>query len=281
MRPPPQARASGGSAPRDRAATMSSAGCSASQARHPVLAARMERAAGGERAQARRRARYRGELGRAIRRDAAPSAAAPSCRACAAPSNSDATGSCFVTSPAYITIARSAISPTTPRLCVMKMIDMPLRCCMRRNSSRICAWMVTSSAVVGSSAIRMLRIAGQRDRDHHALAHAARELVRIAREALLRIGDAELGQLVARLVPRGARIERLMLPQRFGDLRADRVDRVERRHRLLEDHRDVVAAHLAQRAIVEREDVAARAVLAGEMRPRRTRWCRARDRSAP
>jgi hypothetical protein len=26
-------------------------------------------------------------------------------------------------------MARSAISPTTPRLCVMKMIDMPVRCC--------------------------------------------------------------------------------------------------------------------------------------------------------
>ena len=46
-------------------------------------------------------------------------------------------------------------------------------------SRRICAWMVTSSAVVGSSAISSLRRAGQRHGDHRALAHAAGELVRI------------------------------------------------------------------------------------------------------
>ncbi len=35
----------------------------------------------------------------------------------------------------------------------MKMTDMPVSFCSARISSRICAWMVTSSAVVGSSAI--------------------------------------------------------------------------------------------------------------------------------
>ena len=63
--------------------------------------------------------------------------------------------------------------------------------------------MVTSSAVVGSSAIRMLRVAGERDGDHDALAHAAGELMRIARKALIRIGDAELRQQGARLAARG------------------------------------------------------------------------------
>ena len=46
-------------------------------------------------------------------------------------------------------------------------------------SSRICAWTVTSSAVVGSSAISSVGGVDQRHRDHHALAHAARELVRV------------------------------------------------------------------------------------------------------
>jgi len=46
--------------------------------------------------------------------------------------------------------------------------------------------MVTSSAVVGSSAISSVGPAGQRHRDHHALAHAAGELVRIVVEPLLR-----------------------------------------------------------------------------------------------
>jgi hypothetical protein len=43
--------------------------------------------------------------------------------------------------------------------------------------SRICAWMVTSSAVVGSSGDQEFRVAGERDGDHHPLPHAARELV--------------------------------------------------------------------------------------------------------
>jgi hypothetical protein len=46
-------------------------------------------------------------------------------------------------------------------------------------SSSTWARMVTSSAVVGSSAISRLRPAGERDGDHDALAHAAGELVRI------------------------------------------------------------------------------------------------------
>ena len=58
-----------------------------------------------------------------------------------------------------------------------------------RSSSRICAWIVTSSAVVGSSAISRLGRARQRHRDHHALAHAAGELVRVgAQRARARAG---------------------------------------------------------------------------------------------
>jgi len=37
---------------------------------------------------------------------------------------------------------------------VISMIAMPSRCFISCISSRICAWMVTSSAVVGSSAIK-------------------------------------------------------------------------------------------------------------------------------
>ncbi len=59
-----------------------------------------------------------------------------------------------------------------------------------RISSRICACTVTSSAVVGSSAISSLGLAGERHRDHHPLPHAARELVRILPEPPRRLGDA-------------------------------------------------------------------------------------------
>ena len=58
------------------------------------------------------------------------------------------------TRPAYITTMRSARSATTPMSCVMIRIDEPNSLWRRFISSRICAWIVTSSAVVGSSAIR-------------------------------------------------------------------------------------------------------------------------------
>ncbi len=82
-------------------------------------------------------------------------------------------------SPAYITATRCAISATTPRSWVMSRIAMPRRRCSSRSSSSTCAWMVTSSAVVGSSAISSSGSHGERHRDHHALLHAAGELERI------------------------------------------------------------------------------------------------------
>ena len=63
-----------------------------------------------------------------------------------------------------------------------------LSCFMRR---RICAWMVTSRAVVGSSASSSLGLQRERDGDHHALAHAAGELVRVVLDAAGRLGDAD------------------------------------------------------------------------------------------
>ena len=67
---------------------------------------------------------------------------------------------------------------------------MPKRACRSFSSFRICAWMVTSSAVVGSSAIRSVGLVGERHRDHHALALPARELMRIGVEASLRLAQA-------------------------------------------------------------------------------------------
>src|SRR5437879_5718597 len=55
---------------------------------------------------------------------------------------------------AYITTTRCATSATTPMAWVIRRIDMPKRDFMSCRRSRICAWIVTSSAVVGSSAIR-------------------------------------------------------------------------------------------------------------------------------
>ena len=55
----------------------------------------------------------------------------------------------------------------------------------------ICAWIETSSAVVGSSAIDQARLGAQRERDHHALAHAAGEFVRVGVDPAGGGGDAD------------------------------------------------------------------------------------------
>ena len=55
--------------------------------------------------------------------------------------------------PAYITATRSHIFATTPKSCVIKMIARFVCSCKSRKSRRYCAWIVTSSAVVGSSAM--------------------------------------------------------------------------------------------------------------------------------
>ncbi len=55
--------------------------------------------------------------------------------------------------PPYITSTFSQVSATTPRSCVMRTIAEPRRRCISFISSMIWAWIVTSSAVVGSSAI--------------------------------------------------------------------------------------------------------------------------------
>ena len=83
-----------------------------------------------------------------------------------------------------------------------------------------------------------LGVVDQRHRDHHALAHAARELVRVVVDALLGARDPDL--------PSGSRSPgaahpclRDVLVDQHGllELPADRLDRVQRGHRVLEDHR--------------------------------------------
>ena len=86
-----------------------------------------------------------------------------------------------------------------------------------------------------------LRAAGQRDGDGDALAHAAGELVRVLVEAPLGLGDAdgveELERLLVRLVLGDVEV----VAEGLGDLPADLHHRVERGHRVLEDHRHLGA----------------------------------------
>jgi hypothetical protein len=56
--------------------------------------------------------------------------------------------------PAYMTATRSTMPATSARSCVIQITAMPSLFCNSLTRSTICAWMVTSRAVVGSSAIR-------------------------------------------------------------------------------------------------------------------------------
>ena len=97
-------------------------------------------------------------------------------------------------------------------------------------------------------------IAGESHGDHDALAHAAGELVRILVHALLGLRDAheveQLSGAFERLLLGVAAVQTKALPHLTTDL----VNRVERGHGVLEDHRNVIAAdvlHLLLRHIEE------------------------------
>ncbi len=97
----------------------------------------------------------------------------------------------------------------------------------------------------------------QRHRDHDALLLAAGELVRIGSQDARRIGQAHGGDDVVRHLLRHAGADALVDHRHFHQLLADRHRRIERRHRLLIDHRDLRAAEVAQLALAQRRHVAA------------------------
>ena len=86
--------------------------------------------------------------------------------------------------------------------------------------------MVTSSAVVGSSAMRQLGIAGERHRDHHALAHPTGKLMRILVDSLFGVGNAYHLEQFDRPGARLAFVHAHMQLQRFADLPVDSQDRI-------------------------------------------------------
>src|SRR5204863_6395978 len=78
-----------------------------------------------------------------------------------------------------------------------------------------------------------------------ALPQAPAELVGELVDALFRRGDADAPEHLDGLVARAARVDGLVEQDRLVDLVADAVDGTERRHRLLEDQRDLGAADRA------------------------------------
>ena len=93
--------------------------------------------------------------------------------------------------------------------------------------------------------------------DHHALAHAAGELVGVGMDALFGIGDADLGEGVDGAGECGFSAELLVEFERLGELVADAHEGVERGHRILEDHRDALAADFQEFLLGSFEEIGA------------------------
>ena len=89
------------------------------------------------------------------------------------------------------------------------------------------------------------RIGRERKRDHHALAHAARKFVRIAVDAPSGGRNADFRQQFERAGPRRPLAEVEMGRNRFGELAAYGVERVEAGQRVLEHGADLLAANAA------------------------------------
>ncbi len=159
--------------------------------------------------------------------------------------NSAFVGAFSTSRPPYITAISSVCPATTPRSWVTRITDMlrSRRCTSMR--SRICACTVTSSAVVGSSANSSVGPHAKRDGDHHPLAHAAGQLVRVLPEASRRLGDLDVAEQPLGGLHRLVALHPEVRLQRLGDLLADLHQRVQRRHRVLEDHRHLLAPDVA------------------------------------
>ena len=112
--------------------------------------------------------------------------------------NSAAVGAFSTTWPAYITMISSVRPATTPRSWVTRIIAIARCRCCACSRSRICACTVTSSAVVGSSAMSSSGPHDERHGDGDPLAHPARQLVRVLVEPALGLGDVDRPQQLDR-----------------------------------------------------------------------------------
>ena len=195
-----------------------------------VRAARVERAARRLVDQRRRPARDRHELLVARRVEARDRLQqAPRVRVLGRGEDRRPCGACSTIRPAYMTAISSATSATTPRSCVIITIAVSSSVCsrsMQLEDLRLDRHVERGRRLVGD---QQLGVVDQRHRDHHALAHAARELVRVGVDAPARLGDADepehLDRAVARLRPCDTS---LVGADGLDELVADPVERVQR-----------------------------------------------------
>ena len=103
--------------------------------------------------------------------------------------------------------------------------------------------------LVGNQHIRIVR---HGDCDHGALAHAAGKFIRVPLKLAIRIGNSNKAQQFESAVANlRLRHRRVVQTNRLGNLHANSQHRIERRHRVLKDHRHRLAADLAH--LLERE----------------------------
>ena len=124
-----------------------------------------------------------------------------------------------------MTAISSAISATTPRSCVMITTAVSNSCCSRCDQLedlRLHGDVERGRRLVGD---QQLGVVGQRHRDHRALAHAARELVRVGVDALARLGDADEVEQLDRAVVAPAPWRRAVGADRLDELVAHLVER--------------------------------------------------------
>ncbi|MPN22722.1 hypothetical protein SDC9_170105 [bioreactor metagenome] len=99
-----------------------------------------------------------------------------------------------------------------------------------------CGWFISDEDI---------RFTGQRHGNHHALTHAAGELVRVLLQALMRLIDADQLQHLKRAVSGLLPVAVGVKPDSLRQLVFHRVDGVQACHRVLENDRNLRAANLA------------------------------------
>ncbi len=122
------------------------------------------------------------------------------------------------------------------------------------------------------------RLQHQRHRDHDALALAAGQPMRVGGEDALDLGQANLLHHGQDAFSPGAGVEIGVDAQDLVDLAADRHHRIERRHRLLKDHRHGGGAQLPQAAVAGGENLLADQFDAAARRHQRALWQQAHHR---
>ena len=119
---------------------------------------------------------------------------------------------------------------------------------------------------------------GQGHGDHHPLAHAARQLMRILVQPSFGLRQADLTQRLQRAGPRLAARDSLMGADRLDQLHPHGQHRVQRGHRLLKDHRNPVAAHAAHGGFGQAGQIGVAQPHRAASDPHGRRWQEAHDR---